>query len=356
MRAGLCLGKRVHEVRELEQLDEHLRHVVDEGHELAPREASHVHLGAAHGQHRHEAQVHGGVRERIHEGGDVAYGDLLAPEGADGLVERLALLALAAEGAEHADALELLARGEEHTVEAPLDAPVPAYGHAHDEPDEEEDKRRDEAEEPTFESTYEACGDDGAKDRNGASEHEAEEEVDPILNLVRIVCEPRDECRGAEPVDVCARKTEDVAEQVVSKGRAKARAELCAEVLGRGGTGPADDPHDDEGGGAEHDVPPVCRGDALVHDARHNERHEELKRSLQKLEERGEGAFPSKSRQVPRELEHACLTSWSCGLPSGPRCLPQRGTSFHHTPPVDSRAPPPVVSGAHKSRTPPRTG
>ena len=95
-----------------------------------------------------------------------------------------------------------------------------------------------------------------------------------------------------------------MAEEVVSKCRAKPGPELGAEVLGVGSADPADHAHDHEDGGAGHDVRPVATGDAVVDDACHHEGHEELEGGLEELKERSENAFPPITGKISDELEH----------------------------------------------------
>ena len=191
--AGLRLGEHDDEVRELEQLDEHLRHVAHEGHHLALREPARVHAHTTHGKHGDEPEVDGHVGERVHEGRDVAHAHLLAPELLSGGIELTGLCLLSTKGAKDAHALKLLGDAKQDAVEAVLDLAVAHDRGAHDEPDEQDHERHDDREDrPLISVDVDGRG-KGAKDGDGAAQHEPEEQVHAVLDLVGVVGEPRHE-------------------------------------------------------------------------------------------------------------------------------------------------------------------
>ena len=302
-----CLGLRegVHEVCELEQLHEHLAHVVHERHEGSLREVTRLDADAADVEHNDEPQVHGGIREWVHEAGDVTHVDLTMPEAIEQVVEQAALLVLSTEGSQDAHALELLGRGEQDAIEAVLDLAVAPDGHAHDEPDEQKDDGGHDNEQRSLGAAHEVCGTYGAEDGDGAAKDEAKEEVHAVLDLARVVGEPRDERGGAELVDVGAGERHDMGEEIVSKCRAKPGAKLGREVLGRDCADPTHEAHGNEGGRARHDVVGVACCYALVDDACHDERHENLECGLKALEQRRQNAFLAIAPEVSDKLEHA---------------------------------------------------
>ena len=133
-RAGARLGKDHDQVGNVDDGGQGLRHIVDEGHDLALRELAHVDLDAAHPQDGAHAQVHHQKRDGVENRRELADrdGDMRLVIG--GLSEAPALVIFAHKRSNHASARKALAADKRDAVELCLQLLVVRDAARHDKP------------------------------------------------------------------------------------------------------------------------------------------------------------------------------------------------------------------------------
>ena len=87
----------------------------------------------------------------------------------------------------------------------------------------------------------------------------------------------------------------------------KANRRLRRKILRRDGAGQPDDAKRDQHQAHPADIAPVPIGDAVVDDGRHHQRHEQLKGSLQQLEQRRQNRLLLIILQINEQLFHSFL-------------------------------------------------
>ena len=190
--AGGRLGFLDDEVGELDALHQDLGTVVDESNELALREAADVDLEAADVERDCEPEVADGVGERAQRPGDIAHVHLLAAEVAGRLVHAGDLVCLAAEGAYHADALEVLRCTQQDVVQAALHGAVQPGRDAHHQGDHGEDDHDGQRVDQPLGTVDGKDEHERAAHHKGGAQDEAEEHVDAVLHLLCVVGHARD--------------------------------------------------------------------------------------------------------------------------------------------------------------------
>ena len=284
---GPRADEHVEDHRQHHEGAEYLRHVVDEGHDLAEAHAARGHANVAEPEDRTDAEVEG---ER-HEGREDRHDPHGLGHGSGEVLVRLGearfLVVEAAKGLDHADTREVLAHDAVHAVEGGLDAPVEGVARPEalrDEPDHDgHGGHEDEGHLRVEEDGH----DDAAYREEGRLHHDPHEAVREDLDLVHVVREPRHE-RGR--VETAERTEGEAHDPAVEIG-----AERGAEILG-------DPARDDvagcgregaEGGDEEHEAAEpehkaeVPGRDTLVDHARHDGRLEEVAGRLEGEEEDG---------------------------------------------------------------------
>ena len=88
----------------------------------------------------------------------------------------------------------------------------------------------------------------------------------------------------------------------------KAHRRHSGKILRRHRAGKPHDAQSDHDGAHFHNVAPVAAADALIHDTGHNQRHQQLKRGLQQLEQRPKDTFFFIALQIFEKFFHT-LTS-----------------------------------------------
>ena len=209
------------EVRDVDDREERLRHVVHEGDDLALGEFADVHATAAHPENGDDAEVHDEEDGRVENGRELAHRD-----GRRGLVlcrlaEALGLMAASPEGADDADARQRLARDERDLVELRLHGLEVGHRSGHHVPEDEADDRGAHEEHESELEVDEQGGDHGAHSEDGPPDELTNAERDGDLHLVDVVGDSRHERGDAEVVDVGARELVDLLEEGISYVRAR---------------------------------------------------------------------------------------------------------------------------------------
>ena len=130
--AGSRLRDRNDQVRELDELDQDLGHVIDERHDLALRQRAALDLPRARPDQGDDRAVDEDIGQGVHQGGNAAHKELQARQALILLRKLRRLLGLLMEGADDAHAAEILARAAQQAVQPGLRAAVERHGQQHD--------------------------------------------------------------------------------------------------------------------------------------------------------------------------------------------------------------------------------
>ncbi len=302
-------GEDDHEVREVDDGEQRLGHVADEGDDLALREAAGVDRAGAGPEDRDDAEVHDEDRGGVEQGREAADADGRGGLPPGGGAEALGLVALAAEGADGAGALEGLAADAGDVVEARLGDAVERHGARHHEPEDEGDHGRADEEDAAEPEVDEAGGRHRAHGQERPAQELADREGDGDLHLVDVAREARDEGRGAEAVGLAGRQRERRAEEGAAGVGAHALGDDGGHLLAHEGRRVSDEGEADEQGAAREHGRDVARGDAEVDHLRDDDGRHQVEHDLDALGEYADGDARAVRRHEPLDKPSHQITS-----------------------------------------------
>ena len=284
--AGSRLRDRNDQVRELDELDQDLGHVIDERHDLSLRQRAALDLPRARPDQGDDRAVDEDVGQGVHQGGNAAHKELQTRQALILLRKLCRLLSLLMEGTDDAHAAEILARAAQKAVQPGLRAAVERHGQQHD-------AEHDDGQQGNGHRKDERRADIDGKGHDHRTEHDerraqeqAQHQIHAGLQLIDVARHARDERGRAEMVHLAVGQALDMAEQSGFQPGRKADGGLRREILRRDGADEADERQTDHQQHHTDDVMNVARGDADVDDLRDDKRHEQLERSLEQLEQR----------------------------------------------------------------------
>ena len=276
-----CLGPR-HKDDKCDghhQREEDLEGVLHEGRQVADRQLAAVHQVAPEPEDRDRRQVHDQQHGRERDGEQAVDAERSRGEVVVRLLETAALEVLADEGADHANAGDLLAHHLVDAVDLALHQPE-----QRDRLDEQEGKdcgeHRDDKDQHRGELHVRTQSHDHAADgRDRRAHHHRERDLHEKLNLLHVVRVASDQRGGADAVHLSGGEALDPAENDPPQ--------VPAESL-RGERSPINAGDREHEGDAEHDgacapdVTEVAFGDAVVDDVRVQVRQVEVADRLDK--------------------------------------------------------------------------
>ena len=262
--AGHGAGDLDDEVRELDELDEDLRHVVHERDEAALGDRALIDEAAAAIDEVDDGEVDDHVGHRIQQRGDTTDTYLHLGETLVLAAELVDLRGLAVEGTDHADAEEILAGRLHDAVELALVRAVHRRGRQDDaEDDDEEDHDGHCKDEPGADTDREGH-DHGTEDDERRAHEKTKRHVDTALDGIDVGGHARDQGTGAERIDLTIAERIYVPEEVVAQALSGMDRDLCGEELRRKGAQEADrGKHEQQAAHAE-DIAEVAASDTAV--------------------------------------------------------------------------------------------
>ncbi len=284
--AGQCAGDRNDQIRQTQQAQQNLAHIVDKGNDLALRQLTGIDLYTAAQQQRHNSQVDDEIGQRVHQRRNTACRKLQLFQVVICLHKGGQLVRLAGKGTHHARADVVFARQQRHTVQAVLGLMVDGHGHAHDGPYNKRHHNRNADEKQRQLRTDGERHNKRADHDERRAQQQTQRQVDAVLYLVDVARHAGDKRRGADAVQLAVAQRANMAEQVLAQCRAKAQRRLCGEPLCRQAAGQADSSQQDQQAAARPDEGCILIFDARVDDAGNDQRHKQFKTGFQHLEKR----------------------------------------------------------------------
>ena len=301
-----CTGQRLahlhDEVGQLDQLDQDLVHIVDQRDDVAGGHAPDVDLDAAHIQQRHDGKVDDDIGQRVHQGGDVADVELHLRQQLVGVLEAVHLGLLLVEGADDADAGEVLAGQAQHAVEPRLNRLIQGSGDDHDAEDHDAQQRDGHHEDEGGAEIDRKGHDHRAEHHEGTAQEQPEEEVQAALHLIDVAGHPGDEGAGAHGVHLGEAQALDVLKQRVAQAGGVTHCGLGREILGGQAADKAHEGQQEQDAAPHEDVAEIVGRDAHVDDVGHHKRHEQVKGGFQHLEKRRKHALALIAAEVAKHF------------------------------------------------------
>ena len=304
-RAGARLGKDHDQVGDVDDGGQGLRHVVDEGHDLALRELAHVDLDAAHPQDGAHAQVHHQKRDGIENRRELAHRDSDMRLIVSRLSKTLTLVIFAHKRTDHASTRKPLAADKRDAIELCLQLLVVRDAARHDKPKHQADGgRANQKDNAEFKVDGEGRNHGAHRQERPADEH-AHAQRHGELDLVDVVGNARDERRRAkaielgiaQPVDMLVECSADIGTHAL-RGQ---RRHLLADERKRD----ADHRHGAKQHAVVDDGVDVVCANALVDHLRNHQRRQQVKDHFDQLARRTDHHIPAKlTTKTPKQLNH----------------------------------------------------
>ena len=200
--AGKCPRDRDDQIRQTQQADQNLAHIVDQRNDLPLRQRTGVDLLPTAHQNGNDAKVYHQIGQRVHQSGDTPCLCLDRLQPVIGLHKVCQLIGLACKGTHHAGAHIVFAGQERNAVQMVLGIAVDGHRGAHNSPDDQRDHRR------YNQKQHRQPRADGKRhcqrtqhDKRGAQQ-KAQCQVDAVLHLIDITGHPGDQRRRTDTVQL----------------------------------------------------------------------------------------------------------------------------------------------------------
>lgn len=300
--AGRRLGERDNQIRHFDQLDENLAHVVVQRDDLSLRQRAHLHAQRARVDQQNHRRVDDQIGDGVHHRGDAAYPQLHAGEQLNLALKLFVFRVLFAEGANHAHARQVFARRGGYTVQLALNVAVHRNRNQHD-GEHDDAQRNDHARENHRAARVDGEGHDHrAEDDERRAQQQAQAHVHARLHLVDVAVHAGDERGGAHRVQLRVAQRLDMLHEHMTQPGGKADGRLGREILRGDGAQQTYAAQRDQPQAHAHDEARVARGNALVDNGRHNQRHDQLKGGFQQFEQRRKYAFQPEVFDVNKQF------------------------------------------------------
>ena len=193
---------------------------------------------------------------------------------------------LFSERADHTHTGKILLCRAEHAVQPPLHAPVERNAAEHDGKDHREQKRNDHRKNPRGFDVDRERHDHRTEYHKRRPQQKPQREVKPRLHLIHVACHARHQRRRAESVKLGIGKALHLLKDRVAHTGGKADCRLRRKILRGHGGGKPQKPQPDQKQAPPEQIPAVAGGNAGVDNVCHNQRHKQLQKRLEELEER----------------------------------------------------------------------
>ena len=274
------------EVCQFDQLHQDLVHVVHQRDHIAGGHAAHIDLDAAHIEQSHDGQIDDDIGQRAHQGGDVAHMELHPGQQVVGRLKAVDLALLLIKGADHAHTGQVLAGQAQHTVQPGLGRFVQRVGDDHDPEHHHAQQRDGDHKDPGGPHIHGERHDHGTNHHERAAQEQAQEEVQTALHLIDVTGHAGDEGAGAHGIHLGKAKPLDVLKQSMAQGGGIAHRRLGREILGRQAAGKAHNGQQQQDAAPHKDIVEIMCCNAHVDDVCHDQRHKQVERGFQHLEQR----------------------------------------------------------------------
>ena len=241
-------------------------------------------------------------------------------------VERVDLLLFLTECADHADTVEVFPGGSRHVIQSALYLLVQRNATQHDGEYNDGQNRNGDHEDQSNVAIYRKGHDGGTEHDDRGAQKQAQDHVDPRLNLIDVAGHAGHQGGGSDLVGLGVGEGLNMYEQIVSQLGGTAYGRLGRKILRghRAGQSHHGQQHQ-HGCHAEYEQLVAAPVDAAVNDGGHHQRNQQVKAGLQQLEQRRGDAFPGVLLEKTEKHFHDCVYSHTDGrgrLTTDIFCLP----------------------------------
>jgi len=304
-RTGACLGKDHHHIGHVHNREQRLGHVVHKRDHLALGKVAHVHRRAAAPQNGAHPQVHDQKGHGIKHARQLAHRDGGLRLVGSGGGETLALVLLAGERANHADAGKPFALHQANVVELCLHALKIRHALSHDQPEHHGDKRGGHQKDQPQADIDQQRGRHGAHRQERPANQHAYSHGNGQLHLVDVVGDAGDEGRRAKAIKVRKGQTVDVRIKLAAHVRTHTLRRQRGHLLANQRDRDAHHGHRHQHQPVAHHRIHVARAHAVVDHACHHQRRNKVKARLYQL---GQGPYDEipavRAGKTPQQVQH----------------------------------------------------
>ena len=286
VRAGQRLGDRDDQIRQLHKLDQNLRHIVDQCHNLSLGDGSFIHPHRTCIEEYDRCHVDDDICNRIGECGDLAHKQLHMRQIAVLTLKGLDLFLFLVKGPDDPGARKILSGGPQHTVQPCLH--LFKQGHCpHHNAEYHDGERRDRHHENKCRLHVNGKSHHhGAEHDKGRAQKQTQHHIHTTLHLVHIGSHPGDHGGRPQRVDLRVGQSLDMGKKGMFQFRGNTHRRFRRKVLCRDRADQSDHPQQDHNPAHAQHIGYIAAADTLIDDRRHHQRHEQLKSRLQHLKKR----------------------------------------------------------------------
>ena len=302
--AGQSACYRDDQIRQTQQAQKDLAHIVDQRDNLTLSQRTGIDLHAAAQQQRYHGEVDHQIGQWIHQGGDAARCKLQRFQMIVRLDKGSQFIGLPGKGAHHTGTHIVFTGQQRHTVKAVLCLMVNRHRDPHDCPDDQRDRNGNAEEKQRQSGADRKCHDKRANNNERRSQQQTQGQVHTVLDLIDVTGHPRDQRGGADTVQLAVAQRVNMTVQVPAQRRAKAQCRRGGKVLGRQAAGETDGSQQNQQAAPRPDKSCIPVFDACINDAGDNQRHKQLKTGLQHLEQRRQQGLSLIALDVAHQFVH----------------------------------------------------
>ena len=215
------------------------------------------------------------------------------------------LLLLASERAQNAHAGQVFARHAQHAVKPRLHLPIERNADDHDAEHHGEQNGDHDGKYRRGARVDGKRHDHRAKDHERRPERQPKRQIDAGLHLIHVARQPRQHRGRADRIQLRIGERLQVRKQRPPQARRRADRRLGRKILRRDRAQQPDQAQPDHHQAHPDDHALVSELDALIDHCRHEQRHQQLKARLQKLEQRAENALLPVCLELFQKMLHS---------------------------------------------------
>ena len=263
-----------------------------------------MHPDGSHLHQQHHRQIDDHISHRVHQSRNTPGGQLPHRQALSSVLKAGYLRILLAEGTKNPDAGKILPGSGGHRVQCSLNPLIHGHSDEHDAENDQTQHGNDTGKDQSRPKVDGKGHEHGTENHKGRPEQQTQGQVHAALHLVDIGSHPGDHGGGAQLVDLVIAQVEDMIHEHMAQTGGKAHRRHGRKILGAHSHAKTDDAqryHDQ----AHFDhIARIPVSDALIHNLRHHQGHEQLEGCFQQLEYRAKNALFFVALQILQKRLH----------------------------------------------------
>ena len=284
--AGYRLSNRDNQISQLNQLHQYLRHIIHKSHHSPLRNYPAFHPPCSDPNQHNNRAINNNISNRIHQRRNLSHILLHRSQPIITLLKPGDLTLLLIKGPQHTHPRQILPRNSQNPVKPSLHLLIKRHRNHHNTENHHRKHRNCHHKNQSRLHINRKSHNHSPEHNKRRTQKQTQHHIHPILHLIRITRHPRNQRRSPDSIHLRKRQPLNMSKQSMLHLSRKPNRCLRSKILSRNRTHQPDHPQHYHNQAHLPDIPPVPITDTRINNSRHNQRHQQLKRSLQQLKKR----------------------------------------------------------------------